>query len=77
MFDDSPSAADAFSRWAYWELWPSLGMDSGVVRAVLRATGALPTDDRAVASYYLVGHVRGMSIAPKLVALDRENLDFL
>ena len=77
MFDDNPSAAEAFSRWVYWELWPLLGMDGGVVRAVLRATGALPADDRAAAGYYLVGHVRGMSIAPKLVALDPENLDFL
>ena len=49
----------------------------GLVRAVLRATGALPVDDRAAAGYYLIGHVRGMSIAPKLVALDPENLDFL
>ena len=52
-------------------------MDGGVGRAVLRATGALPAGDRATASYYLVGHVRGMSIVPKLVALDPENLDFL
>ena len=77
LFDDNPSAAEAFSRWVDWELWPLLGMDGGVVRAVLRATGALPTEDRATAGYYLVAHVRGMEIAPRLVALDPENLDLL
>lgn len=76
-FDYKPPAAEAFSRRVYWELWPLLGMEGGVVRAVRRATGALPPDDRATAGYYLVGHVRGMSIPPKLVALDPENLDFL
>lgn len=77
LFSDNPSAAEAFSRWVYWELWPLLAMDGGVVRAVLRACGALPADDRATAGYYLVAHVRGMSIAPKMVALDPENLNFL
>lgn len=77
LFEDNPSAAEAFSRWVYWELWPLLGMDGGVVRAVLRATGALPDDDRAVAGYWLAGHVRGMNIAPRMVALDPENLDLL
>lgn len=77
LFENNPSAAEAFSRWVYWEVWPLIAMDGGVVCAVLRATGALPADDRATAGYYLVGHVRGMSIAPKFVALDPENLDFL
>ena len=77
LFDDNPSAAEAFSRWVCWELWPLLAMDGGVVRAVLRACGALPTNDRATAGYFLVAHVRGMSIAPKMVALDPDNLDFL
>lgn len=75
MFDENPSAVEAFSRWIYWKFWPRLVEDDGAVRAVLRATGALPEADRATAGHWLVGHVRGMTIVPQPVALDPENLD--
>lgn len=75
MFEGNPSAVEAFSRWIYWKFWPRMTADDGAVRAVLRATGALPEADRPAAGHWLVGHVRGMTIVPQPVALDPENFD--
>lgn len=62
LFDDNPSAAEAFSRWVYWECWPAITMENGVVRSVLRVCGALPAEDRVADGDYLVAHARGMNL---------------
>ena len=75
LFTDTPTAVEAFAAYIHWECWPTLGMDDGVVRAVLRACDVLAIGDRAAAGYYLAEHVRQMSMQPSLIARDPANHD--
>ena len=66
LFSETMSARDAFSQHIYWNLWPTLEKEAGVVRSVLRATGALPTKNKAEAGNFLVQYMRDMDMTARM-----------
>ena len=71
-----PDTEAVFSQWIYWQMWPRMTEDDGLVRAVLRAVRCLPSENPERAANYLSIYLENLDLDVWMCAQNDVNGDY-